>query len=63
MEAGPSTLVPSYQSHDGPEQALRPTGGFVPETTANAEQNQKEKEGDEALVSDFYHFHVPRFTE
>ena len=54
--AGPSTLVPHLA-------LSQPTGGFTPETSANAETNQTPTEVDEAQVSDFYHSHLPRVAE
>ena len=40
-----------------------PTGGLIPETTANAVQPKQKTEEDEALVSDFYHSHVLHVIE
>jgi hypothetical protein len=36
---------------------------LIPETTADAVENQTANEGDEAQVIDFYHSHVPHVTE
>ena len=42
---------------------LKPTGGLVPETTADAENNNTLTEEEERVVSDFYRSHLPRITE
>ena len=60
-QAGPSTLpllpVPSV----GPP-TLSPSGGYISETTANAEKKQTFTEEDKVAVSNFYCAHIPRVT-
>ena len=41
---------------------VQPTGKVIPETTADAETNKKNTEGDKP-VSEFYRSHVPRVTQ
>jgi len=61
-EAGPSTLTrPRVPYIDLP--IPQPTGGMIPETTADAESNNHTTEEQEALVSKFYHSRAPRVTD
>ena len=41
----------------------QPTGGLIPETTADAETEQSHTEEQEVPVSDFYRSHVPHVTD
>ena len=54
-EAGPPTLLPQQALHVAPS-ILRPTGGIIPETAADAEIRQTVTDEDEVPVSNFYPF-------
>ena len=56
-EAGPSRLVP----YVGP--TLSQPSGWIPVTSADAEQNQTFTEEDEATVSEFYRSQLPHVIE
>ena len=51
-EVGPPTPTPP-QTLNIEHTMLQPSGGLIPESTANAEKNKTVTEGDEALVSEF----------
>jgi hypothetical protein len=62
-EAGPSTVTLPQTPYVG-SPTPEPTGGLIPETTADAEINQPiTEEEEEAPVSDFYRSHIPHVTD
>ncbi|KAF9779728.1 hypothetical protein BJ322DRAFT_1086105 [Thelephora terrestris] len=61
-EAGPSTVTLPQTPYVG-SPTPEPTGGFIPETTADAENDQHITEEEEAPVSDFYRSHIPHVTD
>lgn len=61
-EAGPSTLPPSQVTYAALP-APQPTGGIIPEASADAEKMQTITEGNGAPVSEFYRPHTPHATE
>ena len=46
-----------------PPPRLKPTGGLIPESTADADTDEKITEEEESVVSDFYRSHLPRVTD
>ena len=57
----PSTLVPPQVPNFG-RPASQPTGGMIPETTADADTTQFIAEEDKDPVSHFYHSRIPHAT-
>jgi hypothetical protein len=60
--AGPSTITLPQVTYVG-SPTPEPTGGLIPETTADAEINQTFTEEEETPVSNFYRSHIPHVTD
>ena len=61
-EADPLATKLVQVPHVGPP-TPQPTGGLIPETTADAEQDQTDTEEQEVPVSNFYRSHIPHVTD
>ena len=61
MQEGPSTIALEEVPYVG-SQTPPPTGGLIPETAADAKEQQQITEGEEAPVSNFYRSNIPRVT-
>ena len=61
-EVDPSTLLPQQTPYVG-SPTLQPTGGIIPEPTADAVTNQTNTDEDEVPVSNLYRSHIPHVPE